>query len=74
MMERKRKPREAGNFTVAMRRHKFSTGLIVCNMFNHLVIGFSPISPTMLVIRMNGTFFNYIIINSHAPTKLSKKE
>jgi hypothetical protein len=48
--------------------HEFGTTLD--SKFNHMVINFTPINET----RIKGRFFNYSLINIHAPTNGSEKE
>jgi hypothetical protein len=41
---------------------------------NHLVINFTPISERLCVLRLKDIFFNYSLINIHAPTNDSEEE
>jgi hypothetical protein len=50
--------------------HQFGTAFLVDSKFNHMVINFTPINERLCVIR----FFNYSLINIHAPTNDSEKE
>jgi hypothetical protein len=42
--------------------------------FNHMVKNFTPINKRLCVIRILGRFFNYSVINIHAPTNNSEEE
>jgi hypothetical protein len=39
-----------------------------------MVINFKPINERLCVIRIKGRFFNYSLINIHAPTNDSEEE
>jgi hypothetical protein len=39
-----------------------------------MVKSFTPINERLCVIRIKGTFFNYSLINIHAPTNDSEEE
>jgi exonuclease III len=52
----------------------FGTAFLVDSKFNHMVINFTPINERLCVIRIKGRFFNYSLINMHAPTNDSEKE
>jgi hypothetical protein len=39
-----------------------------------MVINFTPINEGLCVIRINGRFFNYSLINIHAPANDSEDE
>jgi hypothetical protein len=54
--------------------HKFGTTFLVDSKFNHMVINFTPINERLCVIRIKDKFFNYSLINIHAPTNDSEKE
>jgi hypothetical protein len=47
---------------------------LVDSKFNHMVINFTPINERLCVIRIKGRFFNYSLINIHAPTNDSEEE
>ena len=49
-------------------------GFFVKKNFKHLVMDFKAISTRICALRIKGKFFNYTIINVHAPTKLSTEE
>jgi sorting nexin-29 len=51
------------------REHAFGTGFIVSKRVKHLVIGFTAVDHRISCIRITGKFFNYSIINAHAPTE-----
>ena len=55
------------------RQHLFGVGFIVKN-FKHLVMDFKAISTRICTLRIKGKFFNYTIINVHAPTEVSTEE
>jgi hypothetical protein len=42
--------------------------------FNLMVINFTPINERFYVIRIKGRFFNYSLVNIHAPTNDSEEE
>ena len=50
-------------------KHQFGTGFIVSKKIKHLVIGFTPVNERISYLRIKGKFFNYSIINIHAPTE-----
>jgi exonuclease III len=52
--------------------HEFGTTFLVDPKFNHVVKNFTPIS--LCLIRIKGRFFNYSLINIHAPTNDSEEE
>jgi hypothetical protein len=54
--------------------HEFGTAFLVDSKFNHMVKNFIPIKERLCVIRINGRFFNYSLINIHAPTNDSEEE
>jgi hypothetical protein len=54
--------------------HEFRTAFLVDSKFNHMVINFTPINERLCVIRIKGRFFNYSLINIHAPTNDSEEE
>ena len=67
--------REANIFySCSEERHEFGTGFVVHRQLKHLVIGFTPISPRLSILRIKGKFSNYSIINVHAPTEESEDE
>jgi hypothetical protein len=49
-------------------------GFVVKKHFKHLVIGFKAISARICNLRIKEKFFNYTIINVHAPTEVSTEE
>jgi exonuclease III len=49
--------------------HMFGTGFIVHNRAKHLILDFKPINPKIATLRLKGRFFNYTLINCHAPTE-----
>lgn len=55
-------------------KHEFGTGFLVHKDLTHLVINFIPINPRLSVIRIKGRFFNYSLINGHAPTEESSED
>jgi exonuclease III len=54
--------------------HEFGTAFLVDSKFNHMVLNFTPINERLCVIRIKGKFFNYSLINIHAPTNDSEEE
>jgi endonuclease/exonuclease/phosphatase family metal-dependent hydrolase len=55
-------------------RHEFGTAFLVDSKYNHLVINFTPINERLCTLRIKGRFFNYSLINIHAPTNDSEEE
>jgi hypothetical protein len=55
------------------RQHLLGVGFVVKN-FKHLVKNFKAISTRICTLRIKGKFFNYTIINVHAPTEVSAEE
>ena len=49
-------------------------GFVVKKIFKHLVMDFKAISTRIYTLRIKGKFFNYTIINVHAPTEVSTEE
>jgi len=47
---------------------------VVKKNFKHLVMDFKAISTRIFTLRIKGKFFNYTIINVHAPTEVSAEE
>jgi hypothetical protein len=54
--------------------HEFGKSFLVDLKFYHMVKNFTPISERLCVIRIKGRFFNYSLINIHAPTNDSGEE
>jgi hypothetical protein len=54
--------------------HEFWTAFLVDSKFNHMVKIFTPINERLCVFRKKGKFFNYSLINIHAPTNASEEE
>jgi hypothetical protein len=54
--------------------HGFGTAFLVDWTFNHKVKNFTPINECRCVIRIKGRFFNYSLINIHAPTNNSEEK
>jgi hypothetical protein len=54
--------------------HGFETAFLVDSKFNHMVKNFTPINERVCVIRIKGRFFNYSLIDIHAPTNDSEEE
>jgi len=42
---------------------------VIHKKVKHLIMNFQPKSPRMCWLRIRGKFFNYSIINAHAPTE-----
>ena len=55
-------------------KHEFGTAFFVDSNFNHLVKNFTPINERLCILRIKGRFFNYSLINIHAPTNDSEEE
>ena len=61
---------ECQRFTVFLSggtRGSFGTGFIVDPLWTRHVIDWKPVSERICVLRVKGKFFNYSIINVHAP-------
>ena len=56
------------------QQHVFGTAFAVARKFNNLVLNFTPIDERLCVLRVKGRFFNYSLINVHAPTNDSTDE
>ena len=56
------------------KQHKLGVGCVVKKNFKHLVMDFEAISTRICTLRIKGVFFNYTIINVHAPTEVSTEE
>jgi exonuclease III len=54
--------------------HEFETAFLVNSKFNHMVKNCTSINERLCVIRIKGRFFNYSLINIHAPTNDSEEE
>jgi hypothetical protein len=54
--------------------HEFGTAFPVDSKFNQMVKNYTPINERLCVIRIKGRFFNYSLINIHAPTDDSDEE
>ncbi len=48
--------------------HVLGTAFLVAHRWNHLVINFSPMNDRLCILRIKGRFFNYSLLNAHAPT------
>ena len=55
------------------RNKEFGTAFIVDGKYNQLVIDFKPINGRMCILRIKGRFFNYSLINVHAPINGSEE-
>jgi hypothetical protein len=51
------------------KEHKLGAGFVIHKKAKHLIMNFQPRSPCMCWLRIRGKFFNYSIINTHAPTE-----
>ena len=56
------------------RQHLLGVGFVVKKNFKHLVVDFKAISTRICTLRIKGKFFNYTIVNVHAPTEVSAEE
>jgi hypothetical protein len=54
--------------------HEFGTAFLKDSKFNHMVKNFTTINERLCVIRIKGRFFNYSLINIHAPTNDFEEE
>jgi exonuclease III len=54
--------------------YEFGTAFLVDFKFNHMVKNFKPINVRLCVIKIRCRFFNYSLINIHAPTNDSEEE
>jgi hypothetical protein len=54
------------------KKHEFGVGFPVNNRMKDSVIGLILINPWLCIIRIAGRFFNYGIINAHAPVEDSR--
>jgi hypothetical protein len=52
--------------------HEFGTTFQVDSKINHMVKNFTPINEHLCVIRIKGKFFNYSLVNIHAPTCMTQ--
>ena len=48
---------------------EFGTGFVVLGKARDAVIGFNPVDERLCSLRIRGKFFNYTLINAHAPTE-----
>jgi hypothetical protein len=62
------------NTSSLANNHEFGTAFLVDSKFNHMVENFTPINERLCVIIIKGRFFNYSLVNIHAPTKYSEEE
>jgi len=51
------------------KEHKLGIGFVIHKKVKHLIMDFQPKSPWMCRLRVRGKFFNYSVINVHAPTE-----
>jgi exonuclease III len=51
------------------KKHEFGVGFLVNNRIKDSIIGFIPINHMLCIARIAGIFFNYSIINAHAPVE-----
>ena len=56
------------------RQHTLGVGFVVKKNFKHLVMEFKAISTRIFTLRSKGKFFNYTIINVHAPTEVCAEQ
>ena len=55
-------------------RHLLGVGFVVKKNFKHLVMNFKAISTRICTLRIKEKFFNYTLINVHAPMEVSAEE
>ena len=53
---------------------EFGTGFIVFGNAKNAVMGFDPVDERLCTLRVRGKFFNYTLINVHAPTEEKDNE
>ena len=51
------------------KEHKLGTGFVIHKKVKRLILNFQLKSPQMCWLRIREKFFNYGIINAHAPTE-----
>jgi len=56
------------------KQHMLGVGFVVKKNFKRLVMDFKAIGTRICTLRIKGKFFNYTIINIHAPTEVSNEE
>jgi len=56
------------------KQHLLGVGFVVKKNLKHLVMDFKAISTRICTLRITGKFYNYTIINVHAPTEVSTEE
>lgn len=54
--------------------HVDEVGFVVSSQLKHLIIGFEPISPRICRLCLRSRFYNYSIINCHAPTENKNRQ
>ena len=57
---------------IQRKKEELGTAFVVDGKHNHLVMDFKPISGRMCILRIKGKFFNYSLINVHAPTNVAE--
>jgi hypothetical protein len=57
-----------------VNNHEFGTADVVDSKFNHMVKNFTPFNERLFIIRIKSRFFNYSLVNIHAPTNDSEEE
>jgi hypothetical protein len=60
--------------SILANNHEFGTAFLVDSKFNHMVKDFTLINERLCIIRIKGRFFNYSLMNIHAPTNGSEEE
>jgi hypothetical protein len=57
-----------------INKHEFGKAFFVDSKVNHLVTNFTSTNERVCILRVKGRFFNYSLINIHAPTNDSEEE
>jgi hypothetical protein len=55
-------------------KHEFVTAFFLDSKVNHWVTNFTPINERLCIFRIKSRFFNYALINIHAPKNDSAEE
>lgn len=61
-------------YSCSTKKHELGTGFVITKRIKHLVLDFKPVSPRLCYIRIKGKFFNYSLINVHAPIEDTSEE
>ena len=69
-----REKRDHTVFYSCDRKHLLGVGFVAKKNLKHLVMDFKAISTRICTLRIKGKFYNYTIINVHAPKEVSTEE